>query len=131
MPLYYFVLKNGRHSIPDRDGEEFPNDTAAREYAIAVARDLMRNGPLRARSWRLEISDENLLPCFELLFASIDDSLSHLPVHLRNSIEHACHNTALLNDTIIDVQKTLLQVRETLVGANRIIDRVSSGGGQL
>jgi len=128
MPLYYFVLKNGRHSIPDREGEELTDEAAAREYAVAVARELMRNAPLRARSWRLQVSDENLQPCFELLFAAIDDSLSHLPLHLRNSIEHACRNTASLSDTIIDVQKTLFQVRETLVGANRIIDRVSFGG---
>jgi len=128
MPLYYFVLKNGRHSIPDREGEELTDEAAAREYAVAVARELMRNAPLRARSWRLQVSDENLQPCFELLFAAIDDSLSHLPLHLRNSIEHACRNTASLSDTIIGVQKTLFQVRETLVGANRIIDRVSFGG---
>ena len=104
MPLYYFVLKNGRHVIPDRDGEEFTHEAAAREYAVAVARELMRNAPLRVRSWRLQVSDENLQPRFELLFAAIDDSLSHLPLHLRNSIEHACQNTALLYDTIVDVQ---------------------------
>ncbi|HMF22048.1 MAG TPA: hypothetical protein VKG24_07975 [Pseudolabrys sp.] len=131
MPLYYFVLKNGRHVIPDRDGEEFTHEAAAREYAVAVARELMRNAPLRVRSWRLQVSDENLQPRFELLFAAIDDSLSHLPLHLRNSIEHACQNTALLYDTIVDVQKTLLQVKETLMGANRIVDRVSFSGGQF
>jgi hypothetical protein len=131
MPLYYFVLKNGRHVIPDCDGEEFTDEAAAREYAVAVARELMRNAPLRARSWRLQVSDENLQPCFELLFAAIDDSLSHLPLHLRSSIEHACRNTALLNDTIVDVQKTLLQVRETLMGASWVMDRVSFGGGQF
>ena len=128
MPLYFFILKNGRQIIPDRDGEEFADQGAARDYAVAVARELMRNGSVHARSWRLQVCDEDLQPCFELLFASIDDSLSHLPLECRNSIEHACRNTALLHDSIADVQNSLLQVRDTLISADRIMDSISFGG---
>jgi len=127
MPLYYFILKDGRQIIPDRDGEEFADRGAARDHAVAVARELMRNGSLHARSWRLQVCDEYLRPCCELLFASIDESLSHLPFEYRNSIEHACRNTALLHDSIADVQKSLLQVTETLIRADQIMDRISFG----
>jgi hypothetical protein len=128
MQLYYFILKNGHHAIPDRRGEEFADEGAARAHAVAVARELMRNGSLRARTWRLEVCDEYLQPRFELLFASIDDSLSHLPLACRNSIEHACRNTALLHDSIANVQKSLLEVAETLTTADQIMARISFRG---
>jgi hypothetical protein len=41
MPRYFFHLhSSGAH---DTDGQELPNDEAAREEAVAVARDLARN----------------------------------------------------------------------------------------
>jgi len=129
MPLYYFVLKDGRQIIPDRDGEEFADRGAARDHAVAVARELMRNGSLHVHNWRLQVCDEYLWPCYELLFPSIDDSLSHLPFEYRRSIEHACRNTALLHDSIADVQRSLLQVTETLIRADQIMDRISFGAG--
>jgi hypothetical protein len=128
MQLYYFILKNGLHTIPDRHGEEFADEDAARAYAVSVARELMRNRSLRVRSWRLDVCDEYLQPCFELLFASIDDSLSHLPRECRNSIEHACRNTALLYESIANVQKSLLEVAETLTTVDQIMARISFRG---
>src|SRR5262245_619271 len=125
MPLYHMTLKSGGRSVIDRDGEEFPDETAARAHAITTARELMRNHTVDARFWRLEVSDEDLHPCFELLFASIDDSISHLPPEFRNSIEIACRNTASLKDTIAAVYKSLEQVRETLSQADQIVDRIS------
>lgn len=130
MPLYYFILKNGLHTIPDREGEEFADRGTARDYAVAVARELMRNGSPHAHSWRLQVCDEYLQPCFELLFASIAESLLCLPFEYRNSIEHACRNTALLHDSIADVHKSLQQVTETLASADLLMDRISFGGGQ-
>jgi hypothetical protein len=41
MSLYYFHLRGS--GARDLEGEEFPNDDAAREEARAVARDLSRN----------------------------------------------------------------------------------------
>jgi len=122
------LFKNGRHVIPDRDGEEFADEAAAGKHAVAVAHELMRNGPLPMRCWRLQVSDEYLQPCFELLFASIDDSISHLPLEFRNSIEIACRNTVSLKDVIVDANKSLSQIRETLIQANQIADRVSLSG---
>jgi len=41
MPRYYFHLRGS--GARDTDGQELPNDEAARAEAIAVARDLAKN----------------------------------------------------------------------------------------
>ena len=41
MPRYFFHLHGS--GAKDTDGQEFPNDAAAREEAVAVARELSRN----------------------------------------------------------------------------------------
>jgi hypothetical protein len=41
MPLYFFHLHGS--GARDSEGQEFPNDDAARTEAVAVARDLSRN----------------------------------------------------------------------------------------
>ena len=130
MPLFYFTLKNGHHTIPDREGEELADLNAARAHAAGVARELMRNRGVKARAWRMEVCDEYLQPSFELLFASIDDTISHLPLEFRQSIEIACQNTASLNDTISSVRNSLLEVRETLNRADEIMARTSLATGQ-
>lgn len=51
MPRYFFHLHgSGAHDV---EGQEFPNDKAAREEAVAVARDLSRN--------RNVVSDERVI----------------------------------------------------------------------
>jgi len=123
MPLFYFILKNGHHTIPDREGEELTDLSAARAHATGVARELMRNRSVKTRTWRLEVCDEYLQPSFEVLFASIDDTMSHLPPAIRQSIEITCQSTASLNDTICSVRNSLLEVRETLNRADDIVAR--------
>ena len=44
MPRYFFHLHGSGAS--DTEGQEFPNDEAARNEARAVARDLSRNKPV-------------------------------------------------------------------------------------
>jgi uncharacterized protein DUF6894 len=41
MPRYFFHLHGS--GARDTEGQEFPDDAAAREEAVAVARDLSRN----------------------------------------------------------------------------------------
>jgi hypothetical protein len=41
MPLYFFHLQGS--GVRDLEGQEFPDDEAARQEAKAVARDLARN----------------------------------------------------------------------------------------
>jgi hypothetical protein len=75
MPIFYFILKNGHRSLPDTEGVELLNEEAARAQAVAIGRELMRHNELERRSWRLEVRDDYLHPCFELPFAEIDDSI--------------------------------------------------------
>ncbi|HZD61283.1 MAG TPA: hypothetical protein VE200_00665 [Xanthobacteraceae bacterium] len=61
MPRYFFHLTFGRRTVPDEEGVELPNRTAAREEALAVVRDLanpeLRGNPRRWASWFLEVAD--------------------------------------------------------------------------
>ena len=61
MPRYFFHLTFGRRTVPDEEGVELPDRTAAREEALAVVRDLanpeLRGNPRRWASWFLEVAD--------------------------------------------------------------------------
>jgi hypothetical protein len=72
MSLYYFILKTGRRTYPDTEGQEFPDDTAAQDYAEAVARELMRNRETDTAHWRIQVCDDHLQPRYEYLFADLD-----------------------------------------------------------
>ena len=41
MARYYFQLQSS--AAKDSDGEDFPSDQAARDHALAVARDITKN----------------------------------------------------------------------------------------
>jgi len=121
MPLFYFILKTGREKIPDREGLEFPDRDTARGHAEIVVDELMRNRELKTRSWRLEVRDEDLQPSFEILFATVDKSIVHLPPVYRQSVELLSSSTANLLDAFEDVRGTLSNVKETLARADNMI----------
>ena len=56
MPRYFFHLHGS--GARDTEGQEFPNDEAARQEAVAVARDLGRNRSV-ATNERLVVTDES------------------------------------------------------------------------
>ena len=62
MPLYYFHLSFGDRTVPDDEGVELPNRSAARAEALAVIRDLadpeVAGNPRRWASWFLQVADE-------------------------------------------------------------------------
>jgi hypothetical protein len=62
MPLYFFHLSFGDRTVPDDEGVELPNRSAAREEAAAVIRDLsnpeVAGNPRRWASWFLQVADE-------------------------------------------------------------------------
>ena len=121
MPFFYFILKTGREKIPDREGVEFPDQDAARTHATAVAQELMRNRELRTRPWRLEVRDEDLQPCFEILFGAVDNSIAHLPPVYRQSVESLSWGTANLMDAFENVRTTLSSVKETMAQADELM----------
>lgn len=122
MPVYHFLLKPAWNPpLIDRDGQEFLDDAAAYEHAVEVAREIMRNREAKCRSYRLQVCNENLETCFEIPFASVDESLKCLPNDLRRSIIDAAGSTALLNESIGEARRTLRDVSETLTVAGEIL----------
>src|SRR5262249_9317497 len=66
MPRYFFHLRFGRRFLPDDEGIELRNRTAARDEALAVVRDLTNKvGRQRWVSWFLEVADDRH-PALEL-----------------------------------------------------------------
>ena len=122
MPVYHFLLKpTWKPPLVDRDGEELPDDAAAYEHAVEVARDIMRHREENCRSYRLQVCNENLETCFEILFASIDETLQSHTVDCRNSIIESAHARASLDETMRQVRRTLSNVRETLIAADTVL----------
>jgi hypothetical protein len=62
MPLYFFHLNFGGRIVPDDEGVELPNRSAARAEASAVIRGLsnpeVTGNPRRWASWFLQVADE-------------------------------------------------------------------------
>ena len=114
MPRYFFNLKTRDGTILDQDGTDLPDDSAARRHAELVARELMVNREASTRDWRLDVRDSNERPCSDLLFATIDDSMSHLAPQLRSSLEHLCASSAAFAETIHALRLTLLEVSATI-----------------
>jgi hypothetical protein len=108
MPHYFFNLNDGRKIIPDLEGTELPDDDSARAHATQVARELARNREQETRSWRLTVCDAPGTLRFELLFASMDESISRLPPVWRFMLDDAGDSTALLNEAIEQVRITHL-----------------------
>lgn len=121
MPLYYFILKSARDIIPDEEGVELLDLPAARNHAVAVARELMRNRELPARNWRLEVCDDYLVPRFEILFADVDETIAHLPPIYQETIKATAHLAASVNDSFFQVRNSFADVRETLAKADSVI----------
>jgi|SRR5215510_14222993 len=124
MPVYHFLLKrNWNPPLIDHDGEELRDDTAAYEHGVQVAREIMRNREVNCHSYRLEVRNQNLEPCSEILFASADETLEHLPVDFRNRIIGTARATASLHETIGEVTQTLSNIRDTLITADSVLAR--------
>jgi hypothetical protein len=131
MQTYYFNLKDGWKVIPDPEGTECRGDEAAREHAIVVARESMRNNEPGARKWRIQVCDARRTPLFEVLFASVDESMEHLPSEIRKSVERLSGQLASLGDAVSDVRMSILQVRTTLARAEGHPYLVALNGSRL
>ena len=118
MSTYHFHLVQPSGLTPDRDGTELADETAAREHATAVARELMRNREPATRCWRLQVCDDDLCPVSEVHFATIDDSLCHLLPEHKDTIQRMSRTVGTLSDAICDVRATLSQIQLTIARAN-------------
>lgn len=79
MPRYFFNLFDGLKIIPDPDGTELSDYHSARAHAYRVMRELARNREDQTRAWRLVVQEGREMPCFELSFASDDDTTYRYP----------------------------------------------------
>lgn len=118
MATYHFWMKTGARLVRDPIGVEFPDDEAAEADARAIIRDLMRNRESRTRHWRIRVRRESGEPCFDILFASVDQMLDGLDETFRRSVEGFCGNMADLADSIRTLRYTLLQVNATMARAD-------------
>jgi Domain of unknown function (DUF6894) len=136
MPLYYFNLNTGRKSIIDLEGTDLSDEAAARSHGQTVAREIMRNDRNRTLSWRLEVSDEQRQPCFELLLATVCEELQYYPHSVREAVTQNASRVAGLNDDIAELRHSMLKVRATLARVDRMPylaavngRRINGGGG--
>ena len=128
MPKYFFNLAAQEEIVFDLEGVDFPDERSAHEYAEVVARELMARREPRTRAWRLDVRDSNGLPCFDLLFARVDDTLGHLPPQLRSSIEGYCASSASFCEAIRAIRLTLLEVKATIARAEGALHLAAVNG---
>jgi hypothetical protein len=122
MALFYFILKVGRKAFPDPVGEEFEDITDARAHAHAVAGELMRNREGSTGHWRLQVCDDYLEPCYECLFADVDQRLQAYGDVLRGSMIQVARTTAALNDAVQSIDSTMSELRKTM----RLLDAATA-----
>jgi hypothetical protein len=117
VPLFYFILKVGYRTIPDVEGQELADETAARHHAVAVAGELMRNREPETRFWRIQVCDDYLHPRFELLFAEVDQNLGRFQPDLHLRIERVNHMAMAFNNALSRTRATLTEVWDTIARA--------------
>ena len=127
MPLFYFILKTGRNTFPDTDGQEFDDEVAARAHAQAVARELMRNREGSTGHWRVQVCDDYLELRHECLFAEVDQRLQAFPANLQVSIVAVARTTARMGDAFDHIGTTLADIRQTLDRADVVLARLGRG----
>jgi len=123
MALFYFIVKVGRKAFPDPVGEEFENIADACAHAHRVAHELMRNRENRTRHWRVQVCDDYLQPCYECLFADLDQRLEAFGDVVRGSVIRVARTTAALNDAMQDIDDTMSDLRQTM----RLLDAAAPG----
>jgi hypothetical protein len=130
MPLYYFILKSKLDRVADEEGVELPDVEAARDHAIGVARELMRNADIVQRFARIEVCDDYLMPLFDFVFAEVDPRIDHLEPRYREVLERVSRGTASLHDAMMQARASLAQVRETFAQVERFMDAAAGSGRQ-
>jgi hypothetical protein len=118
MPTYTFRLIDDDSGVADDAGLQLSDAKAAYSYGCDVARELMNHREARTRSWRLDVYENGAKKLFEILFASIDDTLNHLKPENRELVEMTALRRRLLQDTLHAAWFTYRESR-ALVGRSR------------
>ena len=106
MPVYTFRLLNDGDGVADDLGLPLPNTKAAYDYACDVALELMDHREDATRSWRLDVYENGAKKLFEILFATIDQTLDQLKPDNRKLVEMTATRRRSLQDTYRAAWKT-------------------------
>ena len=72
--LYYFNIRTASGIVEDPEGTKHPNIQAAREEALAKARDMIAEGDQKGddrRGWHVEITNRANQPVLTVAFAEV------------------------------------------------------------
>jgi hypothetical protein len=119
MPRYIFDLNTGREVFRDPEGMELADGIAAEAHGVAVVGEIIRNNKAKTRAWRLQIHTGERDPCFEILFASVDDSIRHLPLKVQALVRQASSTTASLIETFQALEVTLLRSQAAIARSRK------------
>jgi len=100
MPTYTFKLMDDDGGVADDVGVRLADPKVAYCHACVVAHQLMDHREARTRSWRLDVYENGAKKLFEILFASIDETLDHLKPENRKLVEMTAIRRRLLQDTL-------------------------------
>lgn len=100
MPTYTFKLLDDGGGLTDDVGIRLPNSKAAYGYAYDVALEMMDHREAATRSWRLDVYEDGAKKLFEILFATIDETLNHLKPDNRKLVEMTAMRRRLFQDTL-------------------------------
>jgi hypothetical protein len=114
VPLYYFGVRNGSGNLADEDGIELPNAEAAREYACALARELMFRNETRRRHWLLFVRDSEGNELFAMPFVSVDESIQHLSPESRRLIQQTSEKKLALAEAMFASRMGVMRARATI-----------------
>jgi Domain of unknown function (DUF6894) len=131
MVTYYFDIQTGAGLIRDPIGTELPDDATAHAHACAVARELMRHQESKSRHWRLRVRRECGEFCFDLLFATMDQTMEVLEASVRRSVERVSGNVANLSEAIGDLRLTLGQMKATMAKTDARIHLAAVDGNRV
>ena len=99
MPTYTFKLLDDDSGVTDDLGIRLPNTKTAYGYACDVAHELMDHREAATRFWRLDVYEDGAKKQFEILLATIDQTLNHLKPDNRKLVELTAVRRRSLHDT--------------------------------
>ena len=104
----------------DLAGRVLPFDSAAaREYASQVAREIMKAREVERRHWKIAVQDDAGTAVSEVLFATVDPTLDHLPRYQRTELERLAGNVAALKAIAYESRLLVLRSRAIMARLSR------------
>jgi hypothetical protein len=130
MPVYTFELRDGGEPTADQSGVILPDREHALAYAHEVVRELLMGREKEARSWRLNVYEDEAERVFEIPFASLDQTLDGLQPDLRRTIEVFSERNRSLREAFYEARATVRESR-ALIAMSRGKPYLAAERGEL